>query len=124
SPPDFRAFFEAVPGACLVLSADCPRFTIVAVTNAYLQATLTRGGEILGRGLFEVFPDNPGDPGATGTANLRASLQRVLETREPDTMVLQKYDIRQPGESGVRSRCGGAKSSSGAPSRTRTSRWS
>lgn len=59
----------------------------------------TRAG-ILGRGLFEVFPDNPDDPTATGTANLRASLKRVLERRAPDTMAVQKYDIRRPASEG------------------------
>jgi hypothetical protein len=32
--PDFRSFFEASPGLCLVLRADAPRFTIVAVSDA------------------------------------------------------------------------------------------
>jgi PAS domain S-box-containing protein len=33
--------------------------------------------------------------------NLRASLLRALETRRPDTMAIQKYDIRVPGPQGV-----------------------
>ncbi len=41
-------------------------------------------------------PDNPDDPGASGTSNLRASLERVLRTRQPDTMPVQKYDIPGP----------------------------
>jgi len=28
--------------------------------------------------MFDVFPDNPADVGATGVRNLRASLERVL----------------------------------------------
>jgi PAS domain S-box-containing protein len=52
----------------------------------------------VGRSLFELFPDNPDDPGATGTNNLRASLDRVVATRAPDTMAVQRYDIR--GEDG------------------------
>jgi PAS domain S-box-containing protein len=91
--PDFRALFEAAPGAFLVLLPDPPRFTIVAVSNAYLRATLTERDLILGRGLFEVFPDNPADPHATGVKNLSASLVRAIESREPDTMAIQKYDI-------------------------------
>jgi len=43
-----------------------------------------------------MFPDNPDDPAASGAANLRASLERVLATRAPDTMAVQKYDIRRP----------------------------
>jgi signal transduction histidine kinase len=61
---------------------------------------MTKREEILGRGLFEVFPDNPADPTATGVHNLRASLQRVLHNRAPDAMALQKYDIRCPESAG------------------------
>lgn len=92
---DFQRLFEESPDFLLVLLPDSPRFTIVAATNARLRTTLTTRDSI-GRGLFEVFPDNPDDPAATGTSNLRASLERVLETREPDTMAVQKYDIRGP----------------------------
>jgi hypothetical protein len=73
---------------------------IVAVSDAYLHATMTRREDILGRGLFEVFPDNPDDPAATGVGNLRASLDRVRSGRLPDTMAVQKYDIRRPEADG------------------------
>jgi PAS domain S-box-containing protein len=94
---DFCALFEAVPGLYLVLAPD---LTIVAVSNAYLHATMTKREEILGRGLFEVFPDNPADPAADGTRNLRASLDRVRETLAMDAMAIQKYDIRRPEAEG------------------------
>ena len=98
--PDFRALFEAAPGLCLVLRADdTPRFTIVAASDAYLQATLTsREGPsgIIGRGLFEVFPDPPDDPHATGERNLRASLERAKSTGAPDAMPVQRYAICRP----------------------------
>jgi len=80
----------------LVLLPDSPRFTMVAATNARLAATHATREQTLGRGLFEMFPDNPDDPSATGTSNLRASLERVLATRAPDTMAVQRYDIRGP----------------------------
>lgn len=95
---DFRTLFEAAPGLYLVLKPD---FVIVAVTDAYLRATMTTREGILGRGLFEVFPDNPDDPNATGTRNLRASLERVLARRAPDTMAVQKYDVRRPASEGA-----------------------
>jgi two-component system, LuxR family, sensor kinase FixL len=93
SARDFRALFQAAPGLYLVLTPD---LTIIAASDAYLSATLTDRQEIIGRHLFEVFPDNPDDPGATGVNNLQASLDRVLRTRRPDAMVVQKYDIRRP----------------------------
>ena len=90
---DFRLLFEESPDVLLVLRPDAPRYTMIAATNSRWRATST-SPEILGRGLFEVFGDNPDDPEATGTKNLRASLERVLKTRQPDTMPVQKYDIR------------------------------
>lgn len=95
--PDFRALFESVPGLYLVLTPD---FTIVAASDAYLRATLMTRDDILGRGLFEVFPDNPGDPGADGKLNLRASLKRVISQLAPDALPVQKYDIRRPESQG------------------------
>ena len=62
-----------MPDAYLVLLPDAPRFTIIAASHAYLRATLTRREEILGRGLFEVFPDNPAQLEATGLTNLRVA---------------------------------------------------
>jgi PAS domain S-box-containing protein len=95
--PDFQLLFQSAPGCHLVLNPD---LTIVAVTDAYLRATMTRRDHILGRALFDVFPDNPDDPNATGVANLRASLGRVLACKRADAMAVQKYDIRRPEAEG------------------------
>jgi len=91
---DFRLLFEATPIPYLVLTPD---FTMVAANEARLRATMTTREQILGRNLFEAFPDNPADPDATGVANLRASLMRVLQNRHPDAMPIQKYDIPKDG---------------------------
>ncbi len=95
--PDFRALFESAPGLYLVLTPD---LNIVAVSDSYLRATMTQREEITGRGIFDVFPDNPDDPTATGVHNLRTSLQRVLKNKVSDTMAVQKYDIRKPESEG------------------------
>lgn len=92
---DFRLLFERAPGLFLVLRPDAPDFTIIGASDAYLEATHTRRPAIHGRGLFDVFPDNPADPAATGVSKLRASLDRVLATRSADTMAVQKYDVRR-----------------------------
>jgi PAS domain-containing protein len=97
APVDFRMLFEHVPGLYLVLDRE---LTIVAVSNAYLAATMTDRDQILGRGIFEVFPDNPDDSGETGENNLRRSLARVLAHRAADTMAVQKYDIPKPTAQG------------------------
>ena len=62
---DFGSIFAAAPGPYLLLAPD-PAFTILAVNDAYLAATMTRPEQLVGRGIFEAFPDNPADPAATG----------------------------------------------------------
>lgn len=95
--PNFQAIFEAIPGLYLVLTPD---FVIVAVSDAYLQATMRKREEILGCVMFDAYPDNPNDPDATGVRNLRDSLENVLKHLLPHTMAVQKYDIRRPESEG------------------------
>ena len=95
--PDFEAFFEALPAPCIVFAADDPRYTIVAVNEAYLAATNSvrygaRG--LLGRPLFQTFPDPLYDPMAAETANLRISLHRVVRSRMADRMAAQRFETR------------------------------
>ncbi len=90
---DFQRIFESVPGLYLILAPD---LTILTASNAYLEATMTDRNEIIGRGLFDVFPDNPDDGSADGVSNLSSSLQHVLTSGLPHTMAVQKYDIRKP----------------------------
>ena len=94
---DFEAVFNAAPGSYLLLRPD---LTIAAVDDAYLAATMTARDAIVGRPLFDVFPDDPADPAASGVRNLHASLLRALESRRPDRMPLQRYPIRLPAEAG------------------------
>lgn len=85
--------FERAPALYLALD---PQLRIVAVSDPYLAATMTRRDDLIGREIFDVFPDNPDDLSADGVKNLRQSLERVLEQLVPDTMAVQKYDIRRP----------------------------
>ncbi len=95
--PDFRRIFEASPNLYLVLDGE---LRVVALSDAYAAATKIGRAEVLGRGIFEVFPDNPEDPAATGVANLRRSLERVRAERVADAMAVQKYDIQVPEAEG------------------------
>jgi len=94
----FRVLFESAPGLYLVLTPD--EFSIVAVSEAYLQATMTERSDIMGRKLFDVFPDDPKDPAADGVRNLRASLERVKTKRTADVMKVQRYPVRRPENEG------------------------
>ena len=87
---DFELLFNSLPGLYLVLS---PELNIVAASDRYLDATMTEREIILGRNIFDVFPDDQHSE-ATGVRNLRASLEYVLQNRVPDTMAVQRYPIR------------------------------
>lgn len=91
---DFQMIFEGLPSAYLILTPD---FKIVAASETYLKETYTKREEIIGRDLFEVFPDNPGDPTATGVANLTRSLNEALRTKQTHIMGIQRYDIPLKG---------------------------
>lgn len=94
---DYQSLFAATPSPYLVLDPD---LMIVDVNDAYLRATARSRQELVGQYLFDAFPDNPGDPKADGVRNLGASLHRVMRSKDPDTMAVQKYDIpvvSQPG---------------------------
>jgi PAS domain S-box-containing protein len=88
-----QSLFESLPGLFLILT---PELKIVSVSDAYLAATMIKRDEVVGRGIFDVFPDNPDDPSADGVSNLHNSFNRVLLTRAVDRMAIQKYDIRRP----------------------------
>jgi signal transduction histidine kinase len=90
--PNFQLFFEESPDDVLVLLPDGPRYTAVAVTQARLNSMGSARQQIIGRGLFELVPA----PGAGATAELLASLERVLATRLPDTMAVEKHDAPLP----------------------------
>ncbi|WP_172804078.1 ANTAR domain-containing protein [Auraticoccus monumenti] len=94
---DYEAVFDATPTPYLVLSPD---LVIVGMNRAREEVTQLRREDVVGRGLFEMFPDPPDDETATGVSNLHASLLRVLATKQTDTMPVQKYALHDP-ESGT-----------------------
>jgi len=91
--PSYKLLFEQAPGTFMVLDPD---LRIVAASDAYLRATMTRREEIVGKYVFDVFPDNPEEPGADAGRNSLASFKRVLHTGETDVMVVQRHDVRGP----------------------------
>jgi PAS domain-containing protein len=90
-PVDYRLVFDAMPGMCLILDGA---FRIVAQNADHAKATLSKNKDIVGKGLFEVFPDNPADYHAYGVATVRESLVKVMQTRAPDVMPTIRYDVQ------------------------------
>lgn len=96
--PQFRSHFETAREPYMLLDPG-PGLRIVDVNPAYAAVTMIQREAVVGRGLFDVFPDNPDDSSADGMNNLFTSLRIVAETGEPHTMPIQRYDVRN--EDGV-----------------------
>lgn len=92
----FTRLFRASPAPFLVLKPDSPRFTIAEVNDAYLAATMRTREALVGRGIFEAFLDNPADATIAGVSTLRASLERVLASHQPDRLPGLKFDVARP----------------------------
>lgn len=89
---NFAAYCQTAPPT-LLLKPDAPRFTIVDVNPAYLQAVNAKPEDLIGFGTLEAFPDNPDDPVTQNVQSLRNSLITVLHTKVQDILPSQKYDI-------------------------------
>lgn len=93
---DLSLVFSTLPGPNVLVLPNAPLYTIVAVGTDYLQITGRRQEDLVGKGLFEAFPNNPADPTATGEKAVRASLDYVLAHKTPHQMPVQRYDIEKP----------------------------
>jgi PAS domain-containing protein len=91
----FQTEFDGSPHPYMLLDPG-PGLQIVDINDAYAAATLISRIDVVGKSLFEVFPDNPDDALADGVSNLYASLRIVAQTGQPHAMAVQRYDIRDP----------------------------
>jgi serine phosphatase RsbU (regulator of sigma subunit) len=94
---EYAAVFQALPGMVALLT---PELVYADVNEEFVRVSGRSREQLIGRYLFDVFPDNPNNPAATGMRNLEASLYRVLATGERDAMALQRYDVEDPERPG------------------------
>jgi two-component sensor histidine kinase len=90
--PALDAVFEAAPSPMIVVQANEPTFTVLAVNAAHRQA-FHLNTPIVGRGLFEAFPAEP-DPAALAfKAVIQASFERAMASGCPDDMPVMPYVV-------------------------------
>jgi PAS domain S-box-containing protein len=87
---DYQALFRASPYPYLVMTPD---LTIVGASGAYLRSVRRTEEDIVGRYVFEAFPENPDNPEATDISEVKASLLRALAKGEPDTTAFVRYAV-------------------------------
>ena len=80
----------------MLLLPDAPRYTIVAVSNDFVHTSGMKREDVVGRSLFEIFPESPEDPHFTGEQNISASFRKVVQHKKPHTLAQQRYDIPNP----------------------------
>lgn len=71
---------------------------IVTMTDRCVSASGFSRREVIGRDVFETFPDNPDVATANGAQVLCTSLERAFATGVPEMLPRQRYDVRsEPG---------------------------
>lgn len=91
--PMYRELFGKMPIIGFVVDDG---MRIVEMTERCLTASGFSRDQVIGKDVFETYPDNPDDPNANGTQVLRASLERAFATGEPEQLPRQRYDARGP----------------------------
>jgi PAS domain S-box-containing protein len=96
---DYQALFRASPYPYLVMAPD---LTILGASGAYLRSVRRTEDDIVGRYVFEAFPEDPGNPEATNITEVKASLLRALAKGEPDTTAFVRYSVPVQTPDGTR----------------------
>lgn len=85
----YAAVFAEGPAPMLVLDAN---LVVQEANRAYVSVIGRPREDLIGRYMFDLFPLTD-DPAGYGMAPVRASLERARDTRRPETMDVQRYDI-------------------------------
>jgi PAS domain S-box-containing protein len=95
---NFEALFSASPNPYVLLDLS---LTIVGMNDAYLQVTMRKREDLLGRNMFEAFPS---DPDSSSHRQLRGSLEKVVREKTADYLSLIEYAIPLPSGQGFEER--------------------
>ena len=85
---NFKALFEEAHGSILVLN---PSFTILAISDAFIEATYTKREDLVGKNFFDVFQDTKN---TTAVAETKASLEYVLKNKKPHVIPMLRMEIK------------------------------
>lgn len=87
--------FDASPNPYMVLDRE---LRYVTANRAYLAITGSKLSDLIGKCIFDAFPNDAGDAGSEPRRLLEASLRKVLATRQRDVISHIPYRVqRTPG---------------------------
>lgn len=90
----YERVFKSSPIGAYLLSPT-QEVTILDVNDSFLHRVSFTRDDMVGKGLFEVFPDNPADPADTGVEALRQSIAKAVLTGEVQLMAAQRFPIKK-----------------------------
>ncbi|AKF07443.1 PAS domain-containing protein [Sandaracinus amylolyticus] len=82
--------FRLSPNAYMVLDRD---LRYVAANDAYLRETASRLEDLVGKYVFDLFPNVPDDPNDASRQRLRRSLEKAVRTGETDVLAFLPYRV-------------------------------
>ena len=90
---DYEAVFQALPSAVALFTTD---LVYADVNETFLRSMGRTREQVVGRYLWDAFPDDPQNPAVSGMRKLRDSLRWVAATGQRDAMTLHRYDVQRP----------------------------
>ncbi|MCH7412260.1 PAS domain S-box protein [Belliella sp. R4-6] len=87
-----KKIFDASPLPSLLIRANDPFFTLVDANESYYKISNSTQEDLIGKGLFEAFPQNPNE-NSGATVKLLDAIKTVMVTKETYNAPIQKYDI-------------------------------
>ncbi len=99
----FVSAFKAIPFPILILFPDDPVFSVAEVNPAFLKIVNRNESDILGKSIFDFFPENK-LKSPKPTNDLLKSLREVTSSKKPHKMPVQKYVVGGEGNNNTEKR--------------------
>lgn len=91
---DSGTLFRSLNTPYIVFGVDDPDFTILEENEAHAKVAMVERDKVIGRPLFDVFPDTSEQYVETGVSRLLESIRKVIRTGKPDAMPRLSYDLK------------------------------
>ncbi len=89
----FQRIFNS-SAACVLLQVSDPEYIIIAVSNKYLDLTSTKRIDLVGKNIFDIFPDQQQEP--SGAITTRKAILTVCSEGKPVVIPDYLYYIHSP----------------------------
>jgi PAS domain S-box-containing protein len=92
--------FRVLPAPGLIFLPDAPKYTILAVNDAYLHLARASKSDFLGRGVFEAIGDIP----YLKIPGLENILEKVIKEKQSEKTPVTRYEIPVSGRGKIETR--------------------